>query len=187
MKEQHRKFIDEYLIDFNASRAARAAGYSPKACRVTGHRLLTNANIAAEIKERTEMTPTEVRARLADIGRGDIADLIDVNGENISFRLVEVDETGTARPNPKTKLIKRVTRRTSRTVSAKGNETENTSIEIELYPADHALIKIGEMHGLFKERLVHENPDGTKLEPQTKVVNIYIPHNGRERTTPIGN
>jgi len=36
------RFVDEYLVDFNASRAAIAAGYSSSGAKVQGSRLLTN-------------------------------------------------------------------------------------------------------------------------------------------------
>lgn len=182
MNARQRRFVDEYLIDFNAARAARAAGYSERTSRQIGSRLLTDVDIAAEIRERTEMKPEEVRARLADIARGDIAEFIDDAGGTVRLSLVQMDEDGRAVTHPKSKLIRRITQRTTRHVSPRGGETETTAVEIELYPADQALVKIGEMHGLFKTRQVHENPDGSKIDqPKTKIVNIYIPHNGRER------
>lgn len=47
-------FVREYLVDRNASRAAVAAGYSPKSAKVTGCRLLTNANVQAAIDDKTQ-------------------------------------------------------------------------------------------------------------------------------------
>ena len=41
----------EYLIDFHATRAALAAGYSPKTARSQASRLLTDVDIAARVKE----------------------------------------------------------------------------------------------------------------------------------------
>jgi len=50
MTPKQRRFIDEYLIDGNATQAAIRAGYAGgKAAEVTGHRLLCNAKIASEI------------------------------------------------------------------------------------------------------------------------------------------
>jgi phage terminase small subunit len=43
------KFVDEYILDFNGSRAARSAGYAVSGARVTAHRLLTDANVNAAI------------------------------------------------------------------------------------------------------------------------------------------
>jgi hypothetical protein len=44
------KFVDEYILDHNGSRAARAAGYATSGARVTAHRLLTDANIITAIE-----------------------------------------------------------------------------------------------------------------------------------------
>jgi phage terminase small subunit len=46
-KQEH--FVEEYLIDFNATRAALAAGYSEKTARSTGAVNLTKPNIAAAV------------------------------------------------------------------------------------------------------------------------------------------
>jgi hypothetical protein len=45
-------FVDEYCIDRNASRAARAAGYSAVSAKVTASRLLTDANVRAAVTVR---------------------------------------------------------------------------------------------------------------------------------------
>lgn len=51
MDSKHKRFVDEYLIDQNATRAAKAAGYSEKTARSQGSRLLTNADIQHAIAE----------------------------------------------------------------------------------------------------------------------------------------
>jgi len=54
------RFVEEYLVDLNATAAAIRAGYSPKSAHVEGSRLLTNAKVAAAIsaakRERSEAT-----------------------------------------------------------------------------------------------------------------------------------
>lgn len=64
---RRQRFIEEYVIDCNGAQAAERAGYSPKSARVTASRLLSIANVQAEIKakldekaERTELTADEV-------------------------------------------------------------------------------------------------------------------------------
>ena len=44
-------FIDEYLIDLNATQAAIRAGYSERTARSQGQRLLTNVDIHTRIEE----------------------------------------------------------------------------------------------------------------------------------------
>lgn len=51
MNDRRKAFIAAYLITLNASEAARQAGYKTRA-NVAGQRLLTNADIKAEISKR---------------------------------------------------------------------------------------------------------------------------------------
>jgi phage terminase small subunit len=67
-------FVNEYLLDRNAARAARAAGYSSKAARETGYRLLTNVHIQIAVEAglsslatKCEAKAERVIARLAEI------------------------------------------------------------------------------------------------------------------------
>lgn len=46
------RFVDEYLIDLNATQAAIRAGYSEKTAESQGARLLRNAKVQRAIKER---------------------------------------------------------------------------------------------------------------------------------------
>lgn len=52
------RFVEEYLVDLNATQAAIRAGYSKKCAGAQGHRLLKDAEIQAKI--------TEARKRLSD-------------------------------------------------------------------------------------------------------------------------
>ncbi len=72
------KFVQEYMVDFNATRAAVRAGYSKKAARQVSSRLLTFANIQAEIRrlrgaqqQRFQVSRDEMLHRLMDCVRFD--------------------------------------------------------------------------------------------------------------------
>lgn len=56
MTPKQERFVQEYLIDLNATQAAIRAGYSAKTADVQGPRLLGNAGVAAKIAERQEKT-----------------------------------------------------------------------------------------------------------------------------------
>jgi phage terminase small subunit len=67
------RFVDEYLVDLNATKAAERAGYSKKTARSQGNRLLTKVDIQAaikkrldELKERTEVSQEWVIERLKE-------------------------------------------------------------------------------------------------------------------------
>lgn len=86
---KQQRFVEEYLIDLNATRSYRAAGYAgdDNVCAVEGHRLLSNPKIGeqiaalkAERSERTRVDADWVLSRLATEAEADMADLYDENG-----------------------------------------------------------------------------------------------------------
>jgi len=52
LSDKQLKFIDEYMVDLNATQAAIRCGYTEVSARTQSHRLLTNDNIRQEIKRR---------------------------------------------------------------------------------------------------------------------------------------
>ncbi len=53
------RFIQEYPIDFNATRAAIRAGYSPKRADAIGYDVLRNTEVQAAIKESLKKTASK--------------------------------------------------------------------------------------------------------------------------------
>lgn len=81
------RFIDEYLLDLNATQAAIRAGFSARTANRAGPRLLADERIAAAISaaqqarsERTKIDSDWVLARLAAEADADLADLYDEEG-----------------------------------------------------------------------------------------------------------
>jgi len=69
MSHRQQRFVDEYLVDLNATQAVIRAGYSENGSRVQGVRLLANANVASavavgrdDMAKRTEITADYVLA-----------------------------------------------------------------------------------------------------------------------------
>ena len=62
MSPQQRRFVSEYVVDFNATQAAIRANYSVKTAYSQGQRLLKSVEIAAAID--AEMTLIMERARI---------------------------------------------------------------------------------------------------------------------------
>lgn len=68
------RFVQEYLVDLNATAAAKRAGYSEKTAYSLGQRLLKNVEIQKAIQnannarqERTEVTQDYVISKLKEI------------------------------------------------------------------------------------------------------------------------
>jgi phage terminase small subunit len=176
-------FVAEYLKDFNATQAAIRAGYSAKTAYSIGQRLLkdveTDASIKAAISERI-MGKDEVLTRLADIARGDVADLMALSTGGFSFVLESRDnETGELKANPKTKLIKKIRQKVT-TYLAKnesGEDREVVETEIELYPADNALGLLAKYHGLLIDRT-----DITTQGEKINMVEVAVPPEPNDST-----
>jgi phage terminase small subunit len=80
-------FIAEYLVDGNATRAARVAGFSEGSADVTGARLLKNPKVAAalaaaqaRLAEKYEVRIERTARKLAEIAYGDIGNLLAEDG-----------------------------------------------------------------------------------------------------------
>lgn len=74
MTPKQTRFIDEYLQDFNATRAAIRAGYSEKTAYAIGWENLRKPEIAAEIDRRVEAMAMGRHERLltmAEIARNE--------------------------------------------------------------------------------------------------------------------
>lgn len=67
MNARQKRFCDEYLIDCNATQAAIRAGYSSKTAKVTGAKMLTNANLKAYIDEQLERIHNEKTADAQEV------------------------------------------------------------------------------------------------------------------------
>lgn len=81
LTEKKRAFVQEYLVDLNATQAAIRAGYSPKTAKSQGQRLLTNVDIQKAIQKamearavRTEITQDMVLEELASVAMGEAGD-----------------------------------------------------------------------------------------------------------------
>lgn len=70
---KQRIFIEEYLRCWNATEAAKRAGYSEKTAAVIGHENLRKPNIAEAIQKRIDekiMSTDEILVRFAEQARG---------------------------------------------------------------------------------------------------------------------
>ena len=91
LTDKQRMFVSEYAIDFNAKRAAIAAGYSEKTAGVNGFRLLKNPLVAAALgklqHQRTKangLEREEVLTKLSHSLHRRLTDFCDEKGNAIS-------------------------------------------------------------------------------------------------------
>lgn len=84
MTRKQERFVEEYLVDLNATQAAIRAGYSPASANEQASRLLANANIRArvdaamaELSKRTGVSQERVIRELAKVAFVNPTDVID--------------------------------------------------------------------------------------------------------------
>jgi len=151
-------FVDAYLTTWNASEAARVAGYAAPGQQ--GHRLLKDVEIADEIQRRVSdraMSADEVLIRLADMARGTMEDFLTVK-DGVKKPYIDFEKAQAA---GKIWLVK------------KFKYAPDGAVEFELYDAQAALVQLGKVHKLFVEKQEVNGAVST-----TEVV-VYMPDNGR--------
>jgi phage terminase small subunit len=145
-------FVAEYLKCWNASEAARRAGYSERSAYSQGWENLRKPEIQALIQSRLDevhMSADEALKLTADIARGDIAQLMDVYGVGFSLNMAKAKELGL------TKLIKKVKQKTVTHIakSESDEDREVVELEVELYDAQAALRDVLKVKGTLKENI----------------------------------
>ncbi len=155
-------FANEYLIDFNATRAAQRAGYSgdENTLAATGSRLIRIDKVDEAIRTRlseSAMRADEVLMRLAEHARGDMGAWLSNDGE-IDIAAMKAANT--------TRLLRKVKRTYRSGETEAGGTWEETRLEVELHDAQAALVHIGKHHGLFKD--VSESKIDVSADDETR-------------------
>ncbi len=88
LNPRQQRFVEEYLVDLNATKAAERAGYSEKTANPQAARLLAKASIQAAVavgmekrSRRVEITQDRVLFELACIGFANMQDFMEVTAE----------------------------------------------------------------------------------------------------------
>jgi len=133
---RERLFIEEYLNCWNASEAARRAGYSLKTAGVIGYENLKKPHISRAIEARIAeraIKADEVLANLAEQARFDANDFLSDSGE-IDMKEAKKKRLG--------KFIKRL----------KIQNGEHAAIDIEFVDTQGALALLGKHFKLFTDK-----------------------------------
>ena len=145
LTEKQRRFVDEYLIDLNATQAAIRAGYSVKTADKQGYQLLEKTRVAEAISEkmaersrRTGVNQDRVVMELAKIAFVNAADVIDSDDATIKAGAT-ADDTA-AIQSVKVKVIPT-------------KEGEGVEREIRLNDKLKALELLGKHLGMWNDKL----------------------------------
>ena len=141
MTEKQKRFVEEYLIDLNATQAAIRAGYSPQTAYSIGEENLRKPEIKsridkamAERSRRTGINQDRVLQELARIGFAKITDVLDPETAKINQDASDDDLA------------------CIQSIKIKPNEF-GTEREVKLYDKKSALVDLGKHLGLFKDKV----------------------------------
>jgi phage terminase small subunit len=100
LSPKQRAFVAEYLIDFNATRAATQAGYSERTAESQASRLLRNVKIKAAVEKaidernaRTRVTADRVVKELARVAFSDMRNFAEWGPDGVSLKSSDVLST----------------------------------------------------------------------------------------------
>lgn len=152
---RQQRFVDEYLIDLNATQAAIRAGYSERTAQEQSSRLLSNAMVQQAIQQaqqaRSEITgvrAANVLREIALLAHSTITDYVIDDHGNVT--LAEGVHPGAIRAVASIK----------KKIRAIGETVVERETEIKLWSKTESL-KLASQHlGLLKERLELTGKDG---------------------------
>jgi phage terminase small subunit len=141
LTDKQQNFVEEYLIDLNATQAAIRAGYSEKTARSQGQRLLTNVDIEkaiqkamAERSKRTNINADNVLREIAHTAFDDIGNYLSFHPDADSPYGVRIDIKDSGEVD---------TRNISEVSIGKDG------FKFKLYNKDSALVNLAKHLGLF--------------------------------------
>jgi phage terminase small subunit len=136
LNERQARFVEEYLVDLNATAAAKRAGYSEKTAYSIGQRLLKKVEVQARIEELQKQRSAKV--------------LLDA--EWVLNRLKEIsDKCMTAEPVMEFDPVERTM-------------VHNGEYQFDSSGANRATELIGKHLGMFKDKLDISGDLGIKIE-----------------------
>lgn len=160
LNPKQQRFVEEYLIDRNATQAAIRAGYAAGSAHVAGARLLTNDKIkfavkAANTLKAKELTVSKemVVAELAKLAFSDITDFLEVIELEDPHSEVDPISTLPEKPSRKLKYVDVFTTEGMpkiKTAAIQSIKQTKDGIEIKLHDKGKALEMIGRHLGIFE-------------------------------------
>lgn len=153
LTDKESRFVEEYLVDCNAAKAARKAGYSGRSAKEIGYENLTKPHLAAAIRAGLDMIAARCEVSAEKVMR----ELASIGFSNISY--FEIDDEGyltltEGAPAEAIKAIQNVKRK--RIVKDDGTVIYET--EYRLWDKIQALTLLGKKLKLWVERIETENP-----------------------------
>jgi phage terminase small subunit len=162
LSAKQKRFVGEYLVDLNATRAAIRAGYSRKTARKSAYQLLQRTPVAeaiataqAELAGKVGVTVENIVVELARIAFSDIRDVVqwrslapetetetDDGEPHVRINVVELKSADDLTPDVAAAI-------------AEVSQQPNGGLRVKLHDKRAALVDLGRHLGMFAERREH--------------------------------
>ncbi len=150
------RFVDEYLIDLNATQAATRAGYSARTANEQGARLLANVSVAEAIAvaqaaraARTHITQDQVLKEYARLALSDMRHLMAWDAAGVSLK------TSADLTDDEAACVAEVSQTTTK---------EGGTLKLKVHDKKGALDSVARHLGMFIERTEHSGPGGGPIQ-----------------------
>ncbi len=175
---RERRFVEEYIIDLDAPRAALVAGYSATMATTKAYQWVSSSQkkphvyaavMAAMDKrsKRTEITADRVLRELELLGFSNMQDYMRANEQGDPY----LDFSGLTREQAA--ALAEVTVEDFR--DGRGEESRDVRrVKFKLSDKRAALVDIGKHLGMFKERVEHSGPNGGPIETKDSTASAVI-------------
>lgn len=168
---QQAQFVQEYLIDLNATQAAIRAGYSADTAKQQGSRLLTIVDVGkaiadamAERSVRTRVTADRVLTELARIGFGDIRSVVAWRANTAETGREDEDGVPETRAFNEVELIgSDIIDHDAAAAIAEISQTKDGALKVKMHNKVAALQEMGRHLGVAQRTEV-SGPDGKPIE-----------------------
>lgn len=183
LTDKQRRFVDEYLIDLNATQAATRAGYSQKTAGQIGEQNLKKLEIAHAIQEaqaarsrRTKVTQDMVLRELAKIGFSDIRKIVRWGKTELRVTDDGDDEGEVTEAYHGLALVSAddIDDDTAAAISEISEGREG--LKVKLHDKKGALVDIGRHLGMFKDRVEHSGPGGGPIPMMPTTIELVAPN-----------
>lgn len=163
LNDRQMRFVQEYLIDLNATQAAIRAGYSAKTAYSLGQRVLKNDEVQREIQKAQEKRSQRTRVT-QDMVLQELAKIAFSNGTEFSQVVTEEreDEGGNIVP---VQVVRHTDTKDlddgSRAAVAHIKQAKNGTIEVIAHDKLKALELLGRHLGMFNNQTLDDDDNET--------------------------
>jgi phage terminase small subunit len=169
---KQQKFVNEYLIDLNATQAAIRAGYSKRNADKIGHELLGKTRVSAYLSERmkaresrTEITQDRVLAEYAKLAFLDPRRFYDESGALIPVNELPAD---VAAALVGIDVVDSVDKDSNSVITTK---------KVKFVDKKGALDSVARHLGMFNDKIQHSGPNGGPIESRVMVEYVGVNEN----------